>query len=164
MTTASAPRGSTPPVAMAVAVPGATSILRRMAAGDHFGVERQPLRRDVACAGAVGRAQREAVDVGAVERRRIDRGHDVFGEHAVERLGKRHVFAGERREIEVPLETRARLLRRNDFEELLLPRRRAHPRNQVALGLGTRLLLTAHSSVSFFFYGHGLTATVVPSG
>ena len=46
---------------------------RRNAAGDHFGVERKPLRRAVARADRIGRAHGKAVDIGAIERRRIDR-------------------------------------------------------------------------------------------
>ena len=77
ITTASAPRGITPPVAIAVAVPGVTVELRRMAAGEHLGIEREAARRRVARAGGVGGAQREAVDIGAVERRHVDRRRDV---------------------------------------------------------------------------------------
>ena len=57
ITTASAPRGITPPVAIAVAVPGATLELRRMAAGDHLGVEReQPSALASLGAHSIGRA------------------------------------------------------------------------------------------------------------
>ena len=73
ITTASAPRGTTPPVAIVVAVPGVDLERRRMAAGDHFGVEREAARRGVARAGGVGGAQRKAIDIGAVERRHVDR-------------------------------------------------------------------------------------------
>ena len=92
ITTASAPRGMTPPVAMAVAVPGSTSTAGCDAAGDHFGIEHEPPRRAVAGAGGIGGAHRKAVDVGAVERRRIDRRDHVGREHAAERCGERQRF------------------------------------------------------------------------
>ena len=102
ITTASAPRGTTPPVAIAVAVPGATVSCRRVAAGEHLGVEREPARRGFGRADRVGGAQREAVDIGAVERRHVDRRRDVVREHAAERVGERHALGAERRQIEMP--------------------------------------------------------------
>ena len=57
----------------------------RMAAGDHLGVERDLLRRAIGGAGRVGRADREAVDVGAVERRHVDRRGEIARQHAAER-------------------------------------------------------------------------------
>src|ERR1700755_1206818 len=74
ITTASAPRGTTPPVAMVVAVPGNTSI----SAG----------------------ADCEAVDIGAVERRRVDRRGEIVRQHAAERGCERYVFGGQGAKIE----------------------------------------------------------------
>ena len=59
---------------------------RRMAAHDHLAVETQPARRDVARARGVGGAQREAVHIGAIERRHVDRRGHVMREHAAERV------------------------------------------------------------------------------
>ena len=89
ITTASAPRGTTPPVAMVVAVPGFDLDLGRVAAGDHLGVERDLLRRAVGGAGGVGGAQRKAVDIGAVERRHVDRRGEIVRQHAAERSRER---------------------------------------------------------------------------
>ena len=77
--------------------------LGRMAAGDHLGVERDLLRRAVGCAGGVGRAQREAVDIGAVERRHVDRRREIVRQHAAERGCERHAFGGQGAEIEMAL-------------------------------------------------------------
>ena len=66
-----------------------------MAAGDHFGVERDLPRRAVGRAGGVGGAQREAVDIGAVERRHVDRRRHIVRQHAAERSRRaRRVSAG----------------------------------------------------------------------
>ena len=63
--------------------------LGRVAAGDHLGVERELLRRGVGRARGVGGAQREAVDIGAVERRHVDRRGEIGGQHAAERRRER---------------------------------------------------------------------------
>ena len=107
-----------------VAVPGATSSVGAIAADDHLGIEREPSRRAVAGAGGVGGAQRKAVDIGAVERRHVDRRRDVVRQHARERSRERDGFGRQRREIEMPSRSGARLLGRDHFEELLLARRR----------------------------------------
>ena len=92
ITTASAPRGTTPPVAMVVAVPGATST---------FGAWPQAITSalSASCFGApslapdgVGGAQREAVDIGAVERRHVERRDHVMRQHAAERCRERHAL------------------------------------------------------------------------
>ena len=129
---------------------------RRVAAGDHFGVEHQPLGRAVAGAEGVGRTQREAVDIGAIEWRRVDRGDHIMREHTRERSRKRHRLGRKRLEIEMPLEARARFLGGNDFEELFLLRRRAHARDEIGLRARLHLALLAH--------GQALTATLVPAG
>ena len=59
--------------------------LRRMAAGDHFGVERDLLGACLGRAGGVGGAQRKAIDIGAVERRHVDRRGQIVRQHAAER-------------------------------------------------------------------------------
>ena len=99
---------------------------RRNAAGDHFGIERQALWPAVAGAGSVGGAHGEAVNIGAVERRRIDRRDHVAGQDARQRGRQRHGFAAKRRAIDAGFEAPARLLRRDHFEELLLPCGAAH--------------------------------------
>ena len=95
--------------------------LRRMAAGDHLGVERELLWCVVGGARGVGSAQREAVDIGAVERRHVDRRGEIGGEHAAERRRKAHALGGQGRAVDMALEALARFFRRDDFEELLLP-------------------------------------------
>ena len=136
---------------MVVAVPGSHLELRRVAAGDHLGVERELLRRVVGRAGGVGGAQRKAVDIGAVERRHVDRRGDVVRQHAAERRGERHALGGQRREIEMALEALARLLGGHDFEELLLPRRAARTAASSSL--------SARGLCGFAAHGHGLTTT-----
>ncbi len=75
---------------MVVAVPAVTAAAGDVAAGDHLGIEREHFRMAIAGAEGVGGAHGEAVHIGAVERRRIDRRHHVLGQHAAERGGKRH--------------------------------------------------------------------------
>ena len=134
ITTASAPRGITPPVAIAVAVPGATVSFGAWPQASTSALSVKPARRRIGRARGVGGAQRKAVDIGAVERRHVDRRRDVVRQHAAERVGERDRFGGKRREIEMLLEARLRLLGRDDFEELLLPRGRAHRIEQRDLG------------------------------
>ena len=98
---------------------------RRNAAGDHFGIERKTLWRAVARARGVGGAHGKAVDIGAVERRRIDRRDHVGREHARQRRAEAKAFAAKRRAVDAGIETAARLIGGNHFEELLLPRRAA---------------------------------------
>jgi hypothetical protein len=124
-----------------------------VAAGDHLGVECELLRRAVRRAGGIGRAQREAVDVGAIKRRHVDRRGKVARQHAAERCGERHALAGQGREIEMAVESLARLLGGDDFEKLLLPCRLPDGSQQFVFG-ARRLRFTAH--------GHGLTITRAP--
>ena len=137
ITTASAPRGTTPPVAMVVAVPGRTSI---------FGAWPQAITSalSVICFGAASAApavsaarsakpstlarSNGGTSIGAADRPR---------QHAAERSRERHAFGGQRREIEMALEALARLLGRHDFEELLLARGRAD-RGEQARRFGLR--------------------------
>ena len=96
------------------------------AAGDDFSIECEPFRIAIAGADGIGRAHCKTVDIGAVERRGIDRRNDVSREHARQCRRERQHFAGKRRTIDTGLEAATRLLRGNHFEELLLPRRTAH--------------------------------------
>ena len=95
ITTASAPRGMTPPVAIAVAVPGRTSTAGCTPQAMTSALSAKPFRRAVAGAGGVGGAHRKTVDIGAVERRRIDRRDDVGREHARQCRRERQRFAGQ---------------------------------------------------------------------
>jgi hypothetical protein len=126
-------------------------------AGDHFGIEREAARRAVAGAGGIGGTHGETVDIGAVERRRIDRRDDIGCEHAGERRGERHGFAAKRRAIDAGFEAASRHLRRNHFEELFLPRRAPHRVED------RRAALAMFFWFFLWFYGHDLTATTVPA-
>ena len=120
MTTASAPRGSGPPVAIEVAVPDSTGRSRRGAAGDHFVVQHDAHGRGFAGCGEIGGAHRKAVDIGAVERRHVDRRHDILRQHAAERVGKPPLLARDRARKQRGLEPRHRLFARQDGQELIL--------------------------------------------
>jgi hypothetical protein len=100
----------------------------------------------------IGRAQREAVDVGAIKRRHIDRRRDVVRQHAAERIGQRNGLGRQRRQIEMGLESRFRVLGRDDFEELLLPRGGAHGIEQ----RGFRTAAVVH--------GNARISSAVPAG
>ena len=67
---------------------------RRDAAGDHLVVQHHAHRRRLAGRSEIGRTHRKAIDIGAVERRHVDRRHHVFGERAAERIGERALLAG----------------------------------------------------------------------
>ena len=129
--------------------------LGRVAAGDHLGVERELLRRAVGGAGDVGGAQRKAVDIGAVERRHVDRRGEIVRQHAAERGRERHALGGQGREIEMRLEALARLLGGDDFEKLLLARGLRGRRPAARSRRASALRLVAH--------GHGLTTTRAPA-
>ena len=105
-----------------------------MAAGDHLGVERELLRRAIRRAGRVGGAEGEAVDIGAVERRHVDRRGKIARQHAAQRGRERDALGRQRHEIEMAGEAPARLLGGNDFEKLLLARGLSHGGQQLALG------------------------------
>ena len=155
ITTASAPRGTTPPVAIAVAVPGATASVGAWPQTRHLAIEPQPARRGVARARGVGGAHRKSVDARAIEWRRIGRGKHVGGQHAAERGDQRHGFARKRREIEVARKARLRVLGRHHFEELLLARGGPH-RVEQARRLGSGLAILRH--------GNGRISTTEPAG
>ncbi len=100
---------------------------RRLHAASHdLGVERKPPRRAVAGADDVGGAQCEAVDVGAIERRRVDRRNRVGCQHAGERSRQRDGLAVKRRAVDTGLEASPRLGGGNHFEKLFLARGAAH--------------------------------------
>ena len=126
-----------------------------MAAGDDLGIERQHLGPAVAGAERVERAHGEAVDIGAVERGRVCERNDIVRQHAAERLAKRHALGGKRRKLDAPGKAAARLVGRHNFEELFLPRRGAHARQQLRFGTGSGRLGLAH--------GHGHTRTAEPA-
>ena len=142
----------TPPVAIAVAVPGSTSTIGATPQAITSALSGKTLWRAVAGARGVGGAHGKAIDIGAVERRRIDRRNHVGREHARQRRAEAEAFAAKRRAVDTGIETAARLIGGNHFEELLLPRR-------LLDGLEDRR--TAH--VGFRIYGHDLTATGVPA-
>src|SRR5579883_1136658 len=105
MTTASAPRGTIPPVAMTLAV------------------QPQQSRRFLGGAGGVGGPHREPVDARPVEAGHVGSGHDVPREDAAERGGERNRLLTERREPQRAAKPALRLIAVEYFEKLLLPRR-----------------------------------------
>ena len=120
ITTASAPRGSIPPVAIGVATPVVTVLAGHDAGGEDFVVQPHRARLLLHRPERVARQHGEAVDVGAVEAGYVDVRQDVLGEHAVQRVRERHRFPAERREPQVPPEARGRLVAADDGQELRL--------------------------------------------
>ena len=116
----------TPPVAIAVAVPGATSTAGSTPQATTSALSVSRVGARVARARGIRGAHRKTIDIGAIERRRIDRSDNIGGKHTGERRGKRHGFAAERRKIDARCETPARFLRGDHFKELLLPRGAPH--------------------------------------
>ena len=153
ITTASAPRGTTPPVAMVVAVPGFTSIFGAWPQAITSALSAICFGASIRGAGRVGGAQRKAIDIGAVERRHVDRRREIVRQHAAERRRQRDALAGQGREIEMAFEALLRLLGGNHFEELLLAGRGANRGEQLALGA---------RCLGFGAHGHGLTTTRAP--
>ena len=155
ITTASAPRGTTPPVAIVVAVPGATSSV---------GAWPQAITSalSVSCFGAPSLAPTVSAARSA-KPSTLARSNGGTSSGAItscastrpSACGERDALAGKRREIEMALEARARLLGGDDFEELLLPRGLAHRREQLVVLRGRGCALA---------HGQGLTATCVPAG
>jgi hypothetical protein len=128
---------------------------RRMPAGDHFAVETKAARRGVARPRGVDRAQREAVDVGAIERRHVDRRGDVMREHTAERGRERDRLVRKRREIQVPGKAHARFLGGDHFEKLLLASGPPDRGDQVMLG---------RARFDACRHGQGLITTSLPGG
>ena len=152
ITTASAPRGITPPVAIVVAVPGATSSAGGWPQAITSRVETQPARRACRwrrrCRRRAARSRRHWRGRTAARRsarrcRAPARGRARAA--SATRLGR------QRRQIEMPREARARLLGRDDFEELLLPRGAADGGEQIAARRDVGVRACRH--------GQGLTTT-----
>ena len=128
-----------------------------MAANDDFLVEAKAAGRAVAGAVRVGGAHREAIHVGAVERRHVDRRGHVVRDDARERGRQRNGLGGERRELDPLREPVARDLGRHHVEELLLACRAADRGDQTGrLLVGFFLRTIAH--------GQRLTTTSAPAG
>jgi len=115
-------------------------------------LSRQQLRHGIIGADRVGRAHGKAVDIGAVERRRVDCRDDVVCQHAAERLASGNVSAAS------GLRSRCRSNRARassadtTSRKLLLPRGGAHSARSGRRSAG---LCGSHSW--FFTHGHGLT-------
>ncbi len=155
ITTASAPRGTTPPVAMVVAVPRSTpdagawphtttSALRRSRFGD------ASLAPTVSAARNAKPSTLErsngGTSIGAVTSCASTRPSDARERDALRR---------QRRKIDMARKPRARLFGGDDFEELLLPRGAADHLDEVVT-CGTLVQAIAH--------GHGLIMTSLPAG
>ena len=137
ITTASAPRGTTPPVAMVVAVPGATS---------SFGAWPQAITSalSVICFGAPSLAPAVSAERSA-KPSTLARSNGGTSSGATTSCASTRpsacasvdALAGQRREIEPAFEAAARLLGGHHFEELLLPRRLAHRGEQLVVLVGS---------------------------
>ena len=145
ISTASAPRGIMPPVAITVAVPGTNGQAGRHPRRQHLGIEREDARLGRGRARRVGGAQREAVDVGSIEARHIDRGDDVVSEDPTDGLAERHAFLSERRQLEVAMKAGDRLVPIDHLEKLLLLRR-APDRGRETVRLGASACRTRPSA------------------
>ena len=104
-----------------------------MAAHDHLAVKRKAARRDVARTCGVSGAQREAIDIRAIEWRHIDRRGDVVRKHTAQCFGQADGLVRQRRQIDVSVKACARLLGRDHFEELFLARGAADRGDEIAL-------------------------------
>ena len=88
MTMASAPRGTGPPVAIGVAVPDSTGRVGAMPQAITSSLRISAHRRALAGGGKIGGTHGKAVDIGAIERRHVDRRGDVFRQRTAERVGE----------------------------------------------------------------------------
>ena len=113
-------------------------------------------RRGIGRAGDIGGAHGEAIDIGTVERRNIDRRTDVVREYTAERGGKRDRLGRHRRQIDMACKSGLRFFRRNHFEKLFLPRRAADRGKQIG-----RL---SRGSFEALAHGSGLSVTSAPAG
>ena len=94
MKTVSAPSGIGAPVKMRTASPGQSARRAARPAVTRSTTASRVSRVDV----EIGVPHRVAVDRRIVERRQVDRRHDILGEHAPDRGGERHGFdLGDRR-------------------------------------------------------------------
>jgi hypothetical protein len=98
---------------------------RRRAAGDDFAVQRETYRRGFAGGREIRRAHSKAVDIGAIERRHIDRHEHVMRQRAAERIGKLARLARQRAREQCCFKPRQRILARENLEKLLLLERSA---------------------------------------
>ncbi len=94
--------------------------LRNRSACDRFRVERKPDGTRLRGGGEISGAQREAVDIGAVERRHVDRRRDVFGKRQSQRIRKNTLFRLCRPGKQGRFEAGERILARQYRQELLL--------------------------------------------
>src|SRR5262249_31741275 len=101
--------------------------------GDNLFVKRERLWISVTGAPSICCAQRKAIHVGPVERWCISCGHDVTCKHAGVSTCQRDSLGGHWGEVEMPCETGARFLCRDNIQKLLLPRGRTDARNQIAV-------------------------------
>ena len=129
ITTASAPRGTMPPVAIDTAVARRESTVRGTTPVWIIFVAEADARGDF-----LRRAERvlgddgEAIDVRAIERRHVDRRDDVGRQHPAEGGVEWDALDAARREVERRLEAALGFVAIEDLEELLLLRHRARRR------------------------------------
>jgi hypothetical protein len=90
------------------------------AAGDYLVVQHHADRRSLPGRRKIGRTHRKAIDIGAVERRHVDRRHHVLRERTAERVRERALLRRHRTWKQRGLETRQRILARQDRQELVL--------------------------------------------
>ena len=134
ITTASAPRGTTPPVAIAVALPGATV---SFGAWPQASTSALSVRRRGAASVAPTVSAARSAKPSTLARSNGGTSIGAATSCASTRpsaSASATVSAAERRKIEMLLEARLRVFGRDDFEELLLPRGGAHRIEQRDLG------------------------------
>jgi hypothetical protein len=113
MITASAPRGTMPPVAISVAVPSRTEMRRLRSGRQHLRVEAQQAWRLV----------RRAVHAGAIEAGDVHGCEHVARQHTASGTGQDHNLLAKGFEVEVRAEAPLGLVSRDDVEKLVLTRR-----------------------------------------
>src|SRR6185437_15018529 len=89
---------------------------------EHFVVEPHRSRTLLHRAERVARLQREAVDIGTVEARHVDRRDDIVRQDSVERFTERNDLLAEWREPQMFAKSRRGLVPGDDGEKLRLPR------------------------------------------
>ena len=122
ITTASAPRGSGPPVAIDVAVPDSTGRVGAVPQAMTLVVQLDADRGCLAGGCEIGRAHRKAVDIGAIKWRHVDRRHDILRQRAAERIRELTLLARNGARKQRRLKPRQRILTRQDGQELVLIR------------------------------------------
>ena len=120
ITTASAPRGTMPPVAMRHRLAGMNHRGRDDAGVNLFVAQQHRARHFFGRAEGVLRHDGEAIDVRAIERRHVDGRHDVSRQHPAERRVERDDFNAARRAVNRGPETPLRFIAIEDLEKLLL--------------------------------------------